>query len=136
MKAKLVLSAITGFLFALITYFLLQYLEIQDAFWISVFAGLLFYILLLSFLLIYEKITDKKYAEFEKEITSPVFYKTNGNFNLGNGKVKNGNIYFCRAGIVCVCLDEKPYTLDEILIQDIDSYEFGDTCMSVCYYAS
>lgn len=131
MKAKVVLSAITGFLFALITYFLLQYLEIQDAFWISVFAGLLFYILLLSFLLIYEKITDKKYAEFEKEITSPVFYKTNGNFNLGNGKVKNGNIYFCRAGIVCVCLDEKPYTLDEILIQDIDSYEFGDTCMKI-----
>ena len=44
---------------------------------------------------------------FEKEITSPVFYKTNGNFNLGNGKVKNGNIYFCEAGIVCVSLEEK-----------------------------
>ena len=39
---------------------------------------------------------DKKYAEFEKKITSPVFYKTNGNFNLGNGKVKNGNIYFAK----------------------------------------
>ena len=131
MKAKVVLSAITGFLFALITYFLLQYPEKQDAFWISVFAGLLFYILLLSFLLIYEKITDKKYAEFEKEITSPVFYKTNGNFNLGNGKVKNGNVYFCEAGIVCLCLEEKPYTLDEILLQNVDRYQFDDIHLNI-----
>ena len=74
---------------------------------------------------------DKKYAEFEKKITSPVFYKTNGNFNLGNGKVKNGNIYFCEAGIVCLCLDEKPYTLDEILVQDIDYYQFDDIHLNI-----
>ena len=126
MKAKALLSAITGFFFGLITYFLLQYLEMDGALLISVFAGLLFYILLFVFLLVYGKIMDKKYAEFEKEITSPIFYKTNGNFNLGNGKVKNGNIYFCEVGIVCLCLDEKPYTLDEILLQDIDRYQFDD----------
>ena len=67
---------------------------------------------------------DKRYAKFEKEITSPIFYKTNGNFNLGNGKVKNGNVYFCEDGIICVCLEEKPYTLDEILLQNIDHYTY------------
>ncbi len=131
MKTEAVFSAITGFFFALITYFLLQYLEIDDALLISVFGGLLFYILLLLLLLVYGKIMDKKYAEFEKEITSPVFYKTNGNFNLGNGKVKNGNIYFCEAGIVCLCLDEKPYTLDEILLQDVDHYQFDDIHLNI-----
>ena len=131
MKAKALLSAITGFFFGLITYFLLQYLEMDNALLISVFAGLLFYILLFVFLLVYGKIMDKKYAEFEKEITSPIFYKTNGNFNLGNGKVKNGNIYFCEAGIVCLCLDEKPYTLDEILLQDVDRYQFDDIHLNI-----
>ena len=131
MKAKALLSAITGFFFGLITYFLMQYLQTDDALLISVFAGLLFYILLFVFLLVYGKSMDKKYAEFEKEITSPIFYKTNGNFNLGNGKVKNGNIYFCEGGIVCLCLDEKPYTLDEILLQDIDRYQFDDIHLNI-----
>ena len=126
MKAKALLSAITGFFFGLITYLLLQYLEMDDTLLISVLGGLLFYILLFVFLLVHGKIMDKKYAEIEKEITSPVFHKTNGNFNLRNGKVKNGNVYFCEAGIVCLCLDEKPYTLDEILLQDVDRYQFDD----------
>ena len=131
MKAKALLSAITGFFFGLITYFILQYLEMQDALLFSVFGGLLFYLLLFVFLLIFGKIIDKKYAEFEKEITSPIFYRTNGNFNLGNGKVKNGNIYFCEAGIVCLCLDEKPYTLDEILVRDIEHYQFDDIHLNI-----
>ncbi len=131
MKAKALLSATTGFFFGWFTYFVLQYLEMEDALLISVFGGLLFYILLFIFLLVYGKIMDKKYAEFEKEINSPIFYKTNGNFNLGNGKVKNGNIYFCEAGIVCLCLDEKPYTLDEILLQDVDHYQFDDIHLNI-----
>ena len=131
MKAKALLSAITGFFFGLITYFLLQYLQMEDALLISGLGGFLFYILLFVFLLVYGKIMDKKYAEFEKEITSPIFYKTNGNFNLGNGKVKNGNIYFCEAGIVCLCLDEKPYILNEILVQDIDHYQFDDIHLNI-----
>ncbi len=131
MKAKALLSAITGFFFGLITYFLLQYLQMENTLLISGLGGFLFYILLFVFLLVYGKIMDKKYAEFEKEITSPIFYKTNGNFNLGNGKVKNGNIYFCEAGIVCLCLDEKPYTLNEILVQDIDHYQFDDIHLNI-----
>ena len=65
MKAKALLSATTGFFFGWFTYFVLQYLEMEDALLISVFGGLLFYILLFILLLVYGKIIDKKYAEFE-----------------------------------------------------------------------
>ena len=124
MKAKVFLSAFTGFLFGLIGYFVLLLLDIDQPFQLAVISGLLFALLLFPVLVVYGNIMDKRYAKFEKEITSPIFYKTNGNFNLGNGKVKNGNIYFCEAGIVCVCLEEKPYTLDEILLQNIDRYTY------------
>ena len=124
MKAKAFLAAFGGIFFGLIGYFVLLLLDIDQPFQLAVMSGLLFALLLFPFLVVYEKIMVKRYEKFEKEITSPIFYKTNGNFNLGNGKVKNGNIYFCEAGIVCVCLDEKPYTLDEILLQDIDHYAY------------
>ena len=124
MKAKAVLSVITGFFFGLIGYFVLLLLDIDQPFQLAVMSGLLSALLLFPFLVVYEKIMEKRYAKFEKEITSPIFYKANGNFNLGNGKVKNGNIYFCETGIICVCLEEKPYTLDEILLQNIDHYTY------------
>ena len=131
MKAKITLSAICGFLFDLITYFVLRLLDIEQPFQLAALSGLLFALLLFPVLVVYGNIMDKRYAKFEKEITSPVFYKTNGNFNLGNGKVKNGNIYFCEAGIVCVCLEEKPYTLDEILLQDVERYQFDNIHLNI-----
>ena len=131
MKAKVVLSTITGFLFGLIGYFVLLILDIDQPFQIAALGGLLFALLLFPALVIYGNIMDRRYAKFEKEITSPIFYKTNGNFNLGNGKVKNGNIYFCEAGIVCVCLEEKPYSLDEILLQDIERYHFDNIHLNI-----
>ena len=124
MKAKAILSALMGFLFGLLGYFVLLLLGIDQSFQFAVISGLLFALLLFPVLIVYGNIMDKRYAKFEQEITSPIFYKTNGNFNLGNGKVKNGNVYFCEAGIVCVCLEEKPYTLDEILLQNIDHYTY------------
>ena len=123
-KAKIFLSAFAGFLFGLIGYFVLLLLDIDQPFHLAVICGLLFALLLFPVLVVYQHIMDKRYTKFEKEITSPIFYKTNGNFNLGNGKVKNGNVYFCEAGIVCVCLEEKPYTLDEILLQNINHYTY------------
>ena len=131
MKAKVFLSAFTGFLFGLIGYFVLFLLDIDQPFQLAALSGLLFALLLFPVLVVYGNIMDKRYAKFEKEITSPIFYKTNGNFNLGNGKVKNGNVYFCEAGIVCVCLEEKPYTLDEILLQDIDRYTYTFSQLNV-----
>ena len=135
MKAKIILSTFSGFLFGLIGYFVLLLIDaivdFGQPFPLAVVSGFLFALLLFLFLIIYGKITDKRYAKFEKEITSPIFYKANGNFNLGNGKVKNGNIYFCEAGIVCVCLEDKPYTLDEILLQDIERYQFDNIHLNI-----
>ena len=131
MKAKAILSVFMGFLFGLLGYFALLLLDINQSFQLAVISGLLFALLLFPVLIVYGNIMDKRYTEFEKEITSPVFYKTNGNFNLGNSKVKNGNIYFCEAGIVCVCLEEKPYTLDEILLQNIDHYTYSFSQLNV-----
>ena len=131
MKAKVFLSAFTGFLFGLIGYFVLLLLDIDQPFQLAALSGLLFALLLFPVLVVYGNIMDKRYTKFEKEITSPIFYKTSGNFNLGNGKIKNGNIYFCEAGIVCVCLEEKPYTLDEILLQNIDHYTYTFTQLNI-----
>ena len=131
MKAKIVVCAITGFFFGLFGFFVLLLLNIDQSFQLSVACGLLFALLLFPVLVGYERIMNQKYAKIEKEIASPIFYKTNGNFNLGNGKVKNGNIYFCEAGIVCVCLEDKPYTLDEILLQNIDHYTYTFTRLNI-----
>jgi hypothetical protein len=123
MKAKAILSAIMGFFFGLTTYFVLRYIEESDAFLFAVIGGLFFYIVLLVFLIIHEKVMNKKYAEFEKKIFSPIFHKTNGNFKLYNGKIKNANIYFCEDGIALISLDEKPYIMEEIQRSNIYSIQ-------------
>lgn len=131
MKAKALLSVIAGLFFGFIGYVVLLLLDIDQPFQLAVPSGLLFALLLFPVLVGYGKFMDKRYAKFEKEITSPIFYKTNGNFNLGNGKVKNGNIYFCEDGIVCVCLEDKPYTLDEVLLRDIERYQFDNIHLNI-----
>lgn len=131
MKTKVFLSAFTGSLFGIIGYYILLLLDIDQPFQLAVLSGLLFALLLFPALVVCGNIMDKRYEKFEKEITSPIFYKTNGNFNLGGGRVKNGNIYFCEAGIVCVCLEDKPYTLDEILLQDIERYQFDNMHLNI-----
>lgn len=131
MKAKVFLSAFAGFLFGLFGYFVLRLIDFDLSFQLAVASGLLFALLLFPFLVVYEKIVNRRYAKFEQEITSPIFYKTNGNFYLGGSDVKNGNIYFCEAEIVCVCLEDKPYTLDEILLQNIDHFRYTPTQLSI-----
>lgn len=126
MKNKIILSVFTALLFGGLGYFILWFLEIPNAFLFAVMCGLLFYILMFIVLIAYEKAMNKKYAKIESQFNSPVFYKANGNFNLGTGKIKNGNIYFCEAGIVCVCLDDKPYSLDEILLCDIKAISYDN----------
>lgn len=126
MKAKAVLSAITGLFFGLTTYFVLRYIEESDAFLFAVIGGLFFYLVLFVFLIMHEKTMDKKYAEFEKKILSPVFHKTNGNFKLHNGKNKNANIYFCEDGIALISLDEKPYIMEEIQKSNIYRIQCDD----------
>ena len=126
MRAHIFLSAITGILFALIEYGILQLLGVPEPHRFSVAGASLFSLILFFFLIIHEKVTERKYTEFEKNIRSPVFYKINGNFTLPGGSVRNGNIYFCESGIVCVSLDGKPHTVDEIPVEDIEKYRFDD----------
>ena len=130
MKTKAIISAIIGFFFGLTGYFIFLFCNLEQPLKFSVECGLLFALLLFDILVINEMVMDKRYAKFEKEITSKVFYKTNGNFYLGDS-IKNGNIYFCDDGIVCVCLDEKPYTLDEILLRNIDHFRYTSTQLSI-----
>ena len=88
-------------------------------------------VLFCVFFVLYQKVLDKRYAQIESEIPYPIFHKTNGNFDLGGGKIKNGNIYFCDAGIVCVSMEEKPYTLDEIPMQNIYKISFDTTHLHI-----
>lgn len=131
MKAKVFLSAFAGFLFGLLGYFVLLLLDIDQPFQLAVVSGLLFALLLFPVLIVYEQVINKRYKKFEKEILSPVFLKVNGNFYLGGSDVKNGNIYFCEDGIVCICLEDKPYTKDEILLQNIVHFRYTPTQLSI-----
>ena len=131
MKTKAFLAAFGGIFFGLIGYFVLLLLDIDQPFQLAVLSGLLFALLLFPVLIVYEQVINKRYKKFEKEILSPVFLKVNGNFYLGGSDVKNGNIYFCEDGIVCICLEDKPYTKDEILLQNIDHFRYTPTQLSI-----
>lgn len=131
MKAKIYLSAITAILFGLISFFVLNLFNVKGGILLSVAAGLIWYLLLYPYLIVHEKIMIKKYAEIEKKITSPVFYKTNTNFDLGRGGIKNGNLYFCEDGIVCVCVEAKPYIFQQIPFHNIERYQFDDIHLNI-----
>lgn len=131
MDAKMLLSAITALFFALAGYFVMLLLNVDHPFVFAGLSSLLCYLLMFPLWVIYEKVMNKRYAKIEKEITSPVFFKANSNFNLANGKVKNGNIYFCDVGIICVS-GEKPYTLDEIPLQNISRITHTLSHLTIC----
>jgi hypothetical protein len=126
MKAKIFLSAFVAIPFALVTHFICSKYLSELALESSIFAGLGTGLILFYFLLIHEKVMNKRYTDAEKNMKSPIFYKTNGNFDLGTGKIRNGNVYLCEDGIALISLDGKPYSYDEILIKDIDKVEIND----------
>ena len=119
MGVKLLLSAGFGIFFGVSLHSLFKFMGIEIGLFLTVFSMAGISILSCLFFILYKKVMDRRYARIEAEIPYPVFYKTNGNFDLGGGRIKNGNVYFCEAGIICVSMEKKPYTLDEILIQDI-----------------
>ena len=131
MKAKIFLSAFSGFLFGLIGYFVLLLLDIDQPFQLAVFSGLLFALLLFPVLGIYELIVGRRYTKFEKDIISPIFYQTGTLIALNKKAVRNGRVYFCETGIVLISMDEKPYLLEEILLQNIEKYHFDNIHLSI-----
>lgn len=130
MKIIFFLSILCGGLFGLMTFLICVFILPEEAMILAVMSGVLFTLLLFPVLIFEKKRMQKKYSEFEKEITSPIFYKANGNFNLGK-KVRNGNIYFCENGIVFASLDQKPFAVEEILLPFIEKYEFDNIHMNV-----
>ena len=131
MKAKIFLSAFAGFLFGLIGYFVLLLLDIDQPFQLAVFSGLLFAILFFLVLGIYELIVGRRYKKFEKDIISPIFYQAGTLIALSKKNVRNGKVYFCETGIVLISLDEKPYLLEEILLQNIERYYFDNIHLNI-----
>ena len=130
MKGRIFLSLFCGIVFGSIAYLVVSLFFSEYAFLYALVGGALFTLFLNVFLTIHEKWTDKRYSAIEKEIKSPIFYTANGNFDLGT-EVRNGRIYFCEEGIVCVSLDKKPHACDVIPLSDIDRYEFDSIHMNL-----
>lgn len=122
MKNKFIVSIISGIFFAIPAYIIFKQLNLEFAFLLSIFTGLLFYLMLFAFLLLYEFVLNKRYSEAEKAITSNIWYKFNGNFKTANS-VRNANIYFTDDGVVFISLDKKPYIIEEVLTHNIVKYQ-------------
>lgn len=131
MKGMTGLSAFGALLFGAAGYLLLSFLQIEDALLYALLAGALFFLALSAVLRIYMRRLHRRYAEIEKELALEYFHKSNGNFDLGGGNVKNGNIYFCEEKILCLSVEEKPYALDEIQKQDIARLDIEDIHMRI-----
>ena len=86
--------------------------------------------MLLVSLRIYSKVIKKRYERFEKAIISPIFYKTNGNITFGKSVV-NSNIYFCEGGIVFASFEEKPYRMQELMLDNIDGFTYDKIHLSI-----
>lgn len=130
MKVKIFLSMFTGAFFGIITFLICIFILPEEALGMALMTGVLFALFLLPVLIYDEKKTNKKYLKLEKEISSVVFYKANGNFNLGKS-VRNGNIYFCENGIIFASFDQKPFALEEVILPFIEKYEFDDIHMNI-----
>lgn len=119
-------SALCGLIFGAITYFICIFSLPEEA----LIMGLITYLISTVMLWIYFNIIQKRYAQLEKEILSPVFHKANGNFDLGN-KVINGNIYFCETVILFASLEEKPYRVQELQVSQILKYEVDNVHLNI-----
>ncbi len=129
-KTLILLSVFCGICFTAVSYFIMECVNLRGASTFSVLTGALFSALLYLFLVIYQRHTDKKYLNFEKTMSSHVFYKTNGNFRLAEN-IRNGNIYFCDDKIVFAFLDEKPFLTEYIPVDDISYYQYDNIHLNI-----
>ena len=123
MKKNWILTAFFGVMLAIPTFLIIIFIMPEVALPLSLAAGLLSALMMFLFLVIYERIVNRKFAKFEATIASPVLYKSNGNIRLGK-KVKIGNLYFCENGVVFASLEERPYVIHRLLFEDIKMWEF------------
>jgi len=90
-------------------------------FWSIPAVGLVLFV----YLLIHEKILQKKQNKVKAELTSPVIFCINGNTNLA-GRVRNCVVYFCRDNIVLATLDGRPSIIVSLPRQDIAFWRLGE----------
>lgn len=123
MTTKKIFALSAGFsvAFAAAAYLIFAFILPEDALKLALFCGLILYVLLAVYMLIHSAVVGKRYEKAEKNITSPVLYKANGNFQLGeDGKVANGNIYFCDDMVVFAALESKPYAAEGLCYDEIE----------------
>lgn len=125
MNSIMLLSVLIGGLFAVATGLILYYSgeTPTSTILLSLFSGGFGGFVLHMILSIADRRTNKRYAALEKDIRSPIFYKTNGNFILEKS-VKNGNIYFCDDGLVFISVDYKPVVREDIPLSNISRVDF------------
>lgn len=124
-------------------YFILLYIDQEIALPYSLAGGLMFALALFPFLVVYEKLQEKRYAKFEKTLPMPFFLKANGNYQVASEEVKNGEaktvlsklrsgtLYFCEDRIVLASLEEKPHTVTEILLSDVNKFESDNVHLNI-----
>ena len=127
---KIFLSFLLGLCFSGAAFLIVSLIDLDSALFSAIFVFVFTSLFMHVVLNIAEKQANKNYSILEKALDLSYFYKTNGNFNLGNS-VKNGNIYFCEKRIVFIFVEQKPYQVEELSIFDIDRYEFDQIHMNI-----
>lgn len=87
-------------------------------FCLIILSGILFAILLYPCLMFSEKKMNKKYAEADSMICSPVIFKVNGNFHTGK-RILHGSIYICEDRLYIVTFNKNRTGVFSILKKDI-----------------
>lgn len=87
-------------------------------FCLIIFSGILFVILLYPCLMLFGRKMNKKYAEADSMICSPVIFKANGNFYTGR-RVLHGSIYICEDRLYIVTFNKNNIGVFSILKKDI-----------------
>jgi len=120
-------SSLAGILYTIPWIFIFRIMDVEKSFAWALLTGVVFTMLLYIVLSISKRYRDRKYTEFEKNIQSPVICQADANFAIGNGKIKNGKVYFCEAGVACVCiLSKKNAAIDQIPQSKIDRIEMDN----------
>lgn len=128
MKGKIFLSVLIGFVLGILTFFLMLLILPSYALLLALLIFAAASLVIHIVLVVEEKRSDKRYAKLEQNITSPVFFKVNGNFTIGKLFV-NGNVYFCEQGILLLSIEKKPCLYEEIQGKDILKCEFDELRM-------
>lgn len=125
------ISALGALLFGAAGYLILSFLQIEDALLFALFAAALFFVALSAVLRIGLAKKNQQYQQLEQQLQLTYFHKSNGNFDLGNGNVKNGNLYFSDERIVCLSLEGNPYALETIEKSQIARIDSEDVHMRI-----